>query len=300
MTEAKTLDVADPEPRAPSVLVVSGMSGAGRSTTAHVLEDLGFFVVDNLPPKLLWSALSAIQSDPAGAHKVAVVVDVRTGTFFADLVGSLDELREQGISPTILFLEADDNVLVRRFESVRRPHPLQGAGRVVDGIRSERALVADLRGSADLVIDTSMLNVHDLSRKLVAAFGDDETRALRTTILSFGFKYGIPVDADLVFDARFLPNPFWVADLRPHTGLDTDVSDYVLAQPAAGKFFEAIESLITVVSPGYLNEGKRFATIAIGCTGGKHRSVAIAEELARRLRSSGVESLVVHRDLGHE
>jgi UPF0042 nucleotide-binding protein len=183
---------------------------------------------------------------------------------------------------------------------VRRPHPLQGAGRVVDGIQSERALVADLRGSADLVIDTSMLNVHDLSRKLVAAFGDEDTRALRTTVLSFGFKYGIPVDADLVFDARFLPNPFWVPDLRPHSGLDADVSDYVLGQAAVGPFFEAIEALITVVSPGYLNEGKRFATIAIGCTGGKHRSVAIAEELARRLRTNGVQSLVVHRDLGHE
>jgi UPF0042 nucleotide-binding protein len=300
MTETEVLGDADSVPEPPSVLVVTGMSGAGRSTTAHVLEDLGYFVVDNLPPKLLWSALSAIQSDPAGMHKVAVVVDVRSGTFFADLVGSLDELREQGISPTILFLEADDIVLVRRFESVRRPHPLQGGGRVVDGIRTERTQVADLRGSADLVIDTSMLNVHDLSRKLVAAFGDEETRALRTTILSFGFKYGIPVDADLVFDARFLPNPFWVPELRPHSGLDTDVSDYVLGQSAVGPFFNAIESLIKVVSPGYLNEGKRFATIAIGCTGGKHRSVAIAEELARRLRTQGVKSLVMHRDLGHE
>jgi UPF0042 nucleotide-binding protein len=284
----------------PRVVVVSGMSGAGRSTAAHVLEDLGWFVVDNLPPALLGSVLDLVTASTSGPRSIGVVVDVRSGSFFADLVGSLAELDRQGVKPSILFLEATDEVLVRRYESVRRPHPLQAGGRVVDGIERERAMMADLRGSADLVIDTSALNVHELTRKLVAAFAGDDDQALHTTIVSFGFKYGIPVDADLVFDCRFLPNPFWVPALRPHSGLDPDVSDYVLGQPAAEPFLDQLDGLLDIVAAGYLAEGKRFATIGIGCTGGKHRSVAMSEALALRLRARNVPSLVVHRDLGHE
>jgi len=284
----------------PRVVVVSGMSGAGRSTAAHVLEDLGWFVVDNLPPALLGAVLDLVTASPSGPRSIGVVVDVRSGSFFADLVGSLTTLDRQGVKPNILFLEAADDVLVRRYESVRRPHPLQDGGRVLDGIERERVMMADLRGSADMVIDTSALNVHELTRKLVSAFAGDDDQALRTTIVSFGFKYGIPVDADLVFDCRFLPNPFWLPALRPHSGLDPDVSSYVLGQPAAEPFLDELERLLDIVATGYLAEGKRFATIALGCTGGKHRSVAMSEALALRLRARDTPSLVVHRDLGHE
>jgi len=284
--------------RLPEVVLVTGMSGAGRSTAARALEDIGWFVIDNLLPGLIPATVDEL-ADDGSIPRVAVVVDVRGGRFFDDTARAVEALREAGTHVRILFLEASDGALVRRFESNRRPHPLQNGERLVDGLRRERAVLADLRAQADLVIDTSQLNVHDLRRKIEAAFEGPEAR-LRATVLSFGFKYGIPVDADVVLDARFLPNPHWVDELRPQTGLDTDVNDYVLEFPQAREFLDRASGLLDLMSTGYLQEGKRYVTIAIGCTGGKHRSVAMAENLAARLVRQGVETLVVHRDLGRE
>jgi UPF0042 nucleotide-binding protein len=281
------------------LLLVTGMSGAGRSTAARALEDLGWFVVDNLPPALLPQAVAEVTSD-VDNERLAVVVDVRGGKMFDDLEASLAHLVEHGVDVRVLFLEAGDNELVRRFESSRRPHPLQGAGGILDGLTRERSFLGDVRGRADIVIDTSSLNVHDLRRKIDAAFGGDERVALRATVMSFGFKYGIPVDADVVCDVRFLPNPYWVPDLRDLTGLDPAVSDYVTAESDAREFLDRQAAILDLVSDGYLREGKRYVTVAIGCTGGKHRSVAMAENLAARLVKVGVEVLVVHRDLGRE
>jgi UPF0042 nucleotide-binding protein len=282
------------------VLVVTGMSGAGRSTAARSLEDQGWFVVDNQPPMLLEQMVSAVLQG-AEISRLAVVVDVRAGGFFETLRASLDDLRQSGgVDLRILFLEANDTVLVQRFEGNRRPHPLQAGERLVDGIRREREILADVRESADLVIDTSTLNVHDLRRKVEAAFGGSDDVRLRATVLSFGFKYGLPVDADVVLDARFLPNPHWVPELQKQTGLDGPVNDYVVDSPAAREFLDRAAGLIGLAAEGYLREGKRYVTIAVGCTGGKHRSVAIAENLAARLVIDGVESFVVHRDLGRE
>ena len=281
------------------LLLVTGMSGAGRSTAARALEDLGWFVVDNLPPALLPQAVDEVKSDQEN-ERLAVVVDARGGTMFEDLDESLAGIRAQGVDLRVLFLEAGDNELVRRFESSRRPHPLQGSGGILDGLVRERALLGDMRSRADLVIDTSSLNVHDLRRKIDAAFGGDEKVALRATVMSFGFKYGIPVDADIVCDVRFLPNPYWVPELRDLTGLDPAVSDYVTDPADARDFLDRQAAILDLVSDGYLREGKRYVTVAIGCTGGKHRSVAMAENLAARLVKVGVEVLVVHRDLGRE
>lgn len=280
------------------VVLVTGMSGAGRSTAARALEDLGWFVVDNLLPRLIPDTVAALAEDSTIAH-VAVVVDVRGGQFFDDTEEALRELRAQGLDVRILFLEASDESLVRRFESSRRPHPLQAGERLVDGLRREREMLSDLRGDADLVIDTTTLNVHDLRRKIEAAFTVDDAR-LRATVMSFGFKYGIPVDADVVLDARFLPNPHWVPELREQTGLDAPVNDYVLDIDAAREFLDRAAGLLDLMADGYLREGKRYVTIAVGCTGGKHRSVALSENLAARLVKQGVETLVVHRDLGRE
>lgn len=283
------------------LVVVTGLSGAGRSTAAKSLEDLGFFVVDNLPPSLLPTMVDLGSRSKGSVGRIAVVVDVRSRAFTSDLQTALDEIEKHGVHPRVLFLEATDDALVRRFESVRRPHPLQGEGRLVDGIVRERQLLRDLRGGADLVLDTSVLNVHELRGKVNAAFGDpaDELR-LHLTVLSFGFKYGLPVDADLVADVRFLPNPHWVPDLRPHTGKDAAVRDYVLAQDGAVEFLDRYEGLLRLVFDGYEREGKRYALVAVGCTGGKHRSVAMTEQLAGRLAGERVDVQVVHRDLGRE
>jgi len=281
------------------LVLVSGMSGAGRSTAARALEDLGWFVVDNLPPALLAQAIAEVNDDLI-SDRLAVVVDVRGGKMFDDLTDALAQVRDMGIDVRILFLEAGDNELVRRFESSRRPHPLQGSGGILDGLGIERNLLGDLRSQADLVIDTSSLNVHDLRRKIDAAFGGDDLVALRATVMSFGFKYGIPVDADIVCDVRFLPNPYWVPELRDLTGLDASVSDYVTDADDAREFLDRMSGILDLVSDGYLREGKRYVTVAVGCTGGKHRSVAMSENLAARLVKHGVEVLVVHRDLGRE
>ena len=281
------------------LVLVTGMSGAGRSTAARALEDLGWFVVDNLPPSLLPQAIEEIKADIDDA-RLAVVVDVRGGKIFDDLAESLQQVLDDGIDLRVLFLEAGDNELVRRFESSRRPHPLQGSSGILDGLVRERELLGDLRARADLVIDTSSLNVHDLRRKVDAAFGGSDRVQLRATVMSFGFKYGLPLDADIVNDVRFLPNPYWVPELRDLTGLDATVSDYVTGMAQAREFLDRMASMLDLASDGYLREGKRYVTVAIGCTGGKHRSVAMAENLAARLVKVGVEVLVVHRDLGRE
>jgi UPF0042 nucleotide-binding protein len=274
------------------------MSGAGKTAATATLDDLGWFVVDNLPPSLLMDLVDTV-TERADQRRLAVVVDVRGGVFFNELQGALAQLSSRGTRPHVLFLEASDEALVRRFESARRPHPLQAEGRVVEAIDRERGLLAELRAGADLVIDTSLLNVHELAARIRTAFGEDSS-ALRAIIVSFGYKYGLPVDADLVADMRFLPNPHWVPELRPQTGQQAAVRDYVLSQPGAAEFLGRYADLLGSVFDGYLREGKRFVTVGVGCTGGKHRSVAMSEALASRLRETGVETLVVHRDLGRE
>ena len=289
----------DEEPTKPlRLVVVTGMSGAGRSTAAHSLEDLGWYVIDNLPPSLLVDVCA--QAQQVELNRVAVVLDVRTREFFEQLPTMFADLSGLGMLPEILFLEASDDIIVRRQESVRRPHPLQGDGRLLDGIMRERETLATLRAAADLVIDTSSLNIHQLRSRVSHAYGGTSDDKLRVTLLSFGFKNGLPIDADMVFDVRFLPNPHWVPELRPQTGLSRPVSDYVLQQPGAEPFLVAVQQLLQSVAGGYVREGKRFVTIGIGCTGGKHRSSAISEELAHRLRATGVPTTVLHRDLGRE
>ncbi len=284
------------------LVVVTGMSGAGRSTAAKALEDLGFFVVDNLPPALLATMVELGARSLGAVGRIAAVVDVRSRAFSSDLHTALDELGRVGLAPRVLFLTADDDVLVQRFESVRRAHPLQGDGRLVDGMARERELLHDVRSAADLVLDTSGRNVHQLRDMLTAAFGGEAGQsALSLTVLSFGFKYGLPVDADLVADVRFLPNPHWVPELRAHTGREGVVRDHVLGHPDARTFVGGYAQLLRTVFDGYAREGKRYALVAVGCTGGKHRSVAVAEELAQRWGDlEGVDVQVVHRDLGRE
>ena len=281
------------------LVVVTGMTGAGRSTAAKELEDLGYFVVDNLPPELVDDVVRLVDERQGRDQPVAVVVDVRTGSFF----GSLQEHLAVGIPSrrtTLLFLEASDDILVRRQEAARRPHPLQGTGRLLEGIHRERKVLASLRGDADLVIDTTSLNVHQLKDRVAQALGSPEHLGLQVNVVSFGFKYGIPVDADLLADMRFLPNPYWVPELRDQTGRDPAVASYVKGRPDAQLFLDRYVPVIETLSDGYLREGKRFMTVAIGCTGGKHRSVAMTEEITRRLIALGMDARATHRDLGRE
>ena len=288
------------ESPAQEMLVVTGMSGAGRSTVGNALEDLGWYVVDNLPPQMLTPLVELAAHAGNALPKIAAVVDVRGGRLFSDVEAAIDALRPM-TSVRVLFLDATDQALVRRFEQVRRPHPLQADGTLLDGIEAERARMRGIRESSDLVIDTSDLNIHQLATQVAEKFSDDDTAGVRVTVLSFGFKYGLPTDVDLVADARFLPNPFWVPELAAQTGLDESVRDYVLSQQGATEFVSAYAAALGPVLAGYQRENKRHATIAIGCTGGKHRSVAVAEALASELRGlPGVAVNVKHRDLGRE
>lgn len=281
-----------------SFVLVTGMTGAGRGTAAKALEKLGYYVIDNLPAQLLDDAVSTVEQG-AEISRLAVVIDSRSGTFFTGTIDALEQLRDRGLRAKILYLEAADEVLVRRQEAARRPHPLSIEGRLLDGFDRERELLRRLRGRADLVVDTSRLNVHQLAQRIRAAFEEGED-GLRASVVSFGFKYGIPIDADMVADMRFLPNPFWVPELKPMSGLDAPVAEYVRSQPRAEEFLDTYENLVSLLTDGFLHEDKRFLTIAIGCTGGRHRSVAMSEAFAGRLRSHGVRTLVVHRDLGRE
>lgn len=282
------------------LVIVTGLSGAGRSTVALALEDAGYYVVDNLPQSLVESMVELAERSEGTARRMALILDVRSRAFSSDLVGTVQHLRDQGYRPRVIYLESTDESLIRRYGSARRRHPMQGDGRLADGIAAERALLATARGEADLVIDTSDLNPNQLRARVEAIFRGGEESRLVVTMLSFGYKYGLPGDADLVVDVRFLPNPHWVPELREQTGRDPDVSRYVLDQPGATDFLTTYVALLQGLMPGYEREGKRDLTVAVGCTGGKHRSVAISEEIGRRLAAGGVPVRVYHRDLGQE
>jgi UPF0042 nucleotide-binding protein len=286
--------------RKPELLIVTGMSGAGRSTVGNALEDQGWYVIDNLPPQMLGPISDLFSLSKASLPRIAIIIDVRGGEFFNDLISSVDQLRTREINVQLLFLEADDSSLVKRFEAVRRPHPLQGEGTIVDGISAERKELLALREMADIVFDTTDLNVHQLTNRVAEAFATN-AKGLKVNVMSFGFKYGIPADADLVADARFIANPHWQDELRAMTGNDAPVADYVMEQPGVQDFIENYTAALRSVLAGYRTENKRFATIAIGCTGGKHRSVAIANRIAEILSDEAdVRISVKHRDLGRE
>jgi UPF0042 nucleotide-binding protein len=282
------------------MLIVTGMSGAGRSTVANALEDLGWYVVDNLPPQMLRPLVDLAERAGTNLPKIAAVVDIRGRNFFSDFQEIVQSLKS-GTQVRVVFLEATDAALVRRFESVRRPHPLQGDGTLLDGITAERARLQAVRESSDIVIDTSDLNIHQLATTITEAFADEDTAGVHVTVMSFGYKYGLPTDVDMVADVRFLPNPFWIPELRPHTGLDAEVAEFVFEQEGAREFLDAYAAALKPVLAGYQRENKRHATVAIGCTGGKHRSVAMARELASLIgRYPDVAISVKHRDLGRE
>ncbi|HIW99733.1 MAG TPA: RNase adapter RapZ [Candidatus Nesterenkonia stercoripullorum] len=283
------------------LLIITGMSGAGRTTAAHALEDLGWYVVEGLPPELITTVMDLISRHPGSVEKLAVVVDVRTRRLFTGILEALAQVRAAGITYRMLFLDASDDLLVRRFEQGRRPHPLQGSGRILDGISAERELLSETKAKAEIVVDTTDLNVHGLAKAISDLFVDDGPIQLRMNVMSFGFKYGVPADANFVADVRFVANPHWVPELRPLTGLDTQVSDYVMNNEGVGEFIARYVEALQPVLEGYRRENKHYGTIAVGCTGGKHRSVAIAEELARRLdQMPNVVVNTIHRDLGRE
>lgn len=286
------------------LVVVSGMSGAGKSTVAHALEDGGWYVVDNLPPSLISSLFHSMENSHSEQEGIAVVVDVRGRELFDDLTRALSEIADMGIQRRVIFIDASDDSLVRRFESTRRPHPLQAGDRILDGINREREKLRGLRSNADFVIDTSDLNIHQLDKKIGDLFQNHDRVDLRINLLSFGYKYGLPVDSDLVMDCRFIANPHWDVELRPLNGQDQPVKERVLSSEGVDDFLTRYLDLISAVIPGYIREGKKFITLAIGCTGGKHRSVAIAQELYERFNKintgNKISIQVIHRDLGRE
>ena len=289
------------KPPTSEVLIVTGMSGAGRTTAAHALEDHGWYVVENIPPQLFITLTDLVGRSPEAIPRLALVVDVRSKELFKDIQEALGQLRAQGVDYRVLFLDASDELLVRRFESARRPHPLQGSGRIPDGIAAERLLLRELKEEAEIVVDTTTKNVHSLATTITELFTESGPIVLRLNVMSFGFKYGLPQDANFMADVRFLPNPHWVPELRPFTGRDTAVSDFVLQQQGASEFVDHYLEALVPVLDGYRRENKHYATFAIGCTGGKHRSVAVAEELGHRLsQQPRVTVNVHHRDLGRE
>jgi len=281
-------------------VVITGLSGAGRSLAADHLEDLGWFVIDNLPPELVPKVVELAKTPRSSIERVALVVG--TGAYQDEVLPMLSWLRGSESKVRILFLEASTDALVRRYGSTRRRHPLQSSGdeeNLVAAIDRERGLLEEVKAEADVVVDTSDLNVHELRRRMRALFAADEAGStMQVTVLSFGYKHGLPLDADLVLDCRFLPNPHWVEELRPQTGLDAPVRDFVLGQPAAGAFLDNLMTLFQQVLPAYVAEGKAYLTIAMGCTGGRHRSVAMAEQVAALLRLQGYTPSVLHRDVG--
>jgi RNase adapter protein RapZ len=284
----------------PEIVIITGLSGAGRSTAAKSLEDLDWFVADNMPADMLPTMVDLARRTKGAVPKLAAVVDVRSRAFSIDLKSAISDLHARGVRPYVVFLEAGDSTLVRRFDSVSRPHPLQEGGRVVDGIAAERELLQPLRAEADLILDTTTLNVHELRSRMQDAFASEGDTALRVTVVSFGFKYGLPVDADMVADCRFLPNPHWIAELAPLTGQDRPVREYVLGQAGATDFLDAYVRALRIALAGYDRAGRHYVALAVGCTGGKHRSVVMAEEIAARLSGSWSGIQVAHRDLGRE
>lgn len=279
------------------VMLITGMSGAGRSHAANALEDMGWYVIDNLPPKLLIPLVDMMTSSGSKVHKLAAVIDVRSRGYFDDLFAVLAHIDDLGVKTRILFLDASDAVLIKRYESVRRPHPLQRGGRLIDGILEERELLSHLKDCANIIIDTSALSIHQLSTKLYEGLLGKGSSTVSVHIFSFGFKYGMPMDADFVADMRFLPNPFWVPELRELTGKDQAVQDYVLSDSAAITFLDSYENALLTAIDGFAKEDKHYVTIAVGCTGGQHRSVAVSIELARRLRLHGLQVTVSAREL---
>ena len=284
----------------PRLAIITGLSGAGRTTVAKVLDDLGFFVIDNMPPALLERVVELAAAPGSSIDRVALVVDVRGREFFGDLHENLEEVRRRGLEPRMVFLEAADETLVKRYEAARRPHPLAGRDRIVDGIERERAMLADLRAEADLVVDTTDSNVHELRERITDAFGRTNDARMVVNVVSFGFKNGAPRDADIVLDVRFLPNPHWVDELRPLSGIDEEVRNYVFGQPMTAEFLDRLLPLFDMMVPAFVADGKRYLTVAIGCTGGKHRSVALAESLGAHIARLGVSVQVEHRDRERE
>jgi UPF0042 nucleotide-binding protein len=277
-------------------LVVTGMSGAGRSTAAAALEDLGWFVIDNMPSALISKVSELVDGSGSEMKRVAFVVG-RGGGDLDDVLPAVDSLKAGRNRVRILFLDAADDVLIRRFEGTRRRHPQEARG-VEESITEERKLLSDIRDRADLVVDTGELNVNQLRSRLMEVFsGEDESGTMRSSILSFGFKYGVPTDVDLMFDCRFLPNPYWDETLRTHSGLEASVRDYVLSRPETTDFLDHLDGLLAMLIPAYIREGKSYLTVAMGCTGGRHRSVVLAEELASRLDAHGMPTTVFHRDI---
>ncbi len=282
-------------------LIVTGLSGAGKTQAVRCLEDLGFFCVDNLPPKLIPKFAELCAQTTGKIKRIAVVVDIRGGEFFATVLDVLDDLKKHGIRYEILYLEASNETLVRRFKESRRPHPLSSSGEIVEGIEAERQALRDLRGLAHKIIDTSNFSVAQLKQEISNLYGGDTDQGrLAITNVSFGYKYGIPLDADLVIDVRFLPNPHYVPELRPLTGLDDRVRRYVFDSPVTRDFLLQLESLVNFLIPHYIREGKTTLTLAIGCTGGKHRSVAVADWLGARLRERKHRIVVRHRDMDRD
>jgi UPF0042 nucleotide-binding protein len=276
-------------------LIITGLSGAGRSQAANTFEDLGWFVIDNLPPALIGKVADLVQGPGSETERVALAIG--TGAYLDELTPALDHLRATGAKVRILFLEASDDVLLRRYENTRRRHPLADSERVADAIAREREALDPVKADADVVVDTSEFNVHQLRDRLHELFTADDESGLQTSVVSFGYKHGLPLDVDLVFDCRFLPNPHWVDELRPLTGRDQPVRDYVLGQPETGEFLRHLDNLFGFLLPNFVKEGKSYLSIAVGCTGGRHRSVVLADEVARLLAARGFRANVLHRDV---